>query len=92
MSGVRRKPAVSEMSHLLYEWRKCVVRAGSHLQHEKRENFVHCEERVCSIRTATYAVGGEGVWFEEKVGSIRNVTSAVQEGKVCSTKILASPV
>ena len=54
-----------------------MVRAGSHLQHGKRENFVHCEERVCSIRTATYVVGGEGVWFEEKVGSTKIVRSAV---------------
>ena len=56
------------------------------------ENFVQCEERVYSVRTATYAVGGEGVWFDEKVGSIRNVTSAIQEEKVCSTEIVASAV
>ena len=90
VSGVRRKPAVSEMSHLQYVQRKCVVPAGSHLQYG--ENFVQCEERIYSVRTATYAVGGEGVWFEEKVSSIRNVTSAVQEEKVCNTKILASAV
>ena len=57
-----------------------MVPAGSHLQYG--ENFVQCEEGVYSVRMATYAVGGEGVcWFEEKVGSIRNVTSAVQEEK-----------
>ena len=58
-----------------------MVPAGPHLQYEERENFVQCEESVCSVRTATYAVGGEGVWFEEKVSSIRNVTSAIQEEK-----------
>ena len=67
-----------------------MVPAGSHLQYG--ENFVQCEERVYSVRTAAYAVGGEGIWFEEKVGSIRNVTSAVQEEKVCSTKTVASAV
>ena len=67
-----------------------MVPAGSHLQYG--ENFVRCEERMYSVRTATYAVGGQGVWFEEKVGSIRNLTSAVQEEKVCSTKIVASAV
>ena len=45
-----------------------------------------------SVRTATYAVGGEGVSFEEKVGNIKNVKSAVQEEKVCSTKIVAFAV
>ena len=45
-----------------------------------------------SVKMARYAVGGEGVWFEEKVSSIRNVTSAVQEEKVCSTKIVTSEV
>ena len=34
-----------------------------------------------SVRTATYVVGREGVWLEEKVGNIKNVTSAVQEEK-----------
>ena len=67
-----------------------MVPAGSHLQYG--ENFVQCEERVYSVRMATYAIGGEGVWFEEKVGSIRNVTSAIQEKKVCSAKIVASAV
>ena len=67
-----------------------MVPAGPHLQYWERENFVQCEERVCSVRMATYAVGGEGVWFEEKVGSIINVTSAMQEEKVCSTKIVRS--
>ena len=69
-----------------------MVPAGSHLQYGERGNFVQCKERVCSVRTATFAVGREGVWFEEKVSSVRNVTSAMQEEKVCSTKIVRSAV
>ena len=75
MCGVRRKSAVSGISHLKYEKRKCAVPGGLHLQYEK--NFVQCERRMYSIRMTTCAAGGEGVLFEYKVCSIRNVTSAV---------------
>ena len=47
---------------------KCAVHRGSHLQYKQK--VVQCEERVYSIRTATSAVGGEGVLCEEKVCSI----------------------
>ena len=63
------------MSHLKYEYRKCTVPGRSHLQYDK--NFVQCERRMYSIRMTTSAAGGEGVCFEYKVCSVRNVTSAV---------------
>ena len=47
---------------------------------------MECEIRMYSIRMTTSAAGGEGVWFEYKVCSIRNVTSAVRVEKVCSTR------
>ena len=53
----------------------CTLPGGSHLQYEK--NFAQCERRMYSIRMTTSAAGGEGVWFEYKVCSIRNVTFAV---------------
>ena len=40
-----------------------------------------CEERVYSITRATSAVGGHGLWLEEKVCSIMNFTSAVRAEK-----------
>ena len=66
-----------------------MVPAGSHLQYG--ENFVQCEERVYSVRTAAYAVG-QGVWCEEKICCIRNVTSEVRVEKVCSTRKVASAI
>ena len=72
---MKRKSALSKKSHLQWEYRKCAKPGGSHLQYEK--NFVQCERRMYSIRMTTCAAGGEGVWFEYKVCSIRNVTSAV---------------
>ena len=50
------------------------------------------ERRMYSIRMTTSAAGGEGVWFEYEVCSIRNVTSAVRVEKVCSTRRGGSPV
>ena len=50
------------------------------------------ERRMYSIRMTTSAAGGEGVWVEYKVCSIRNVTSAVQVEKVCSTRRVRSVV
>ena len=47
----------------------------SHLLY--KEKVVKCEERVYSIRKATSAVGGQGVWCEEKACNKRIVTSAV---------------
>ena len=44
------------------------------------------------MRGATYAVRGQCVSLEEKACSIRNVTSAVQVEKVCTTRRVASPV
>ena len=43
------------------------------------------KERVYSIRSASSPVGGQGVWSEEKVCIINNIT-AVQGGRVCSTR------
>ena len=53
----------------------CTLPGGSHLQYEK--NFSQCERRMYSIRMTTSAAGAEGVCFEYKVCSIRNVTFAV---------------
>ena len=43
-----------------------------------------------STRIATSDVGGQGVWCEEKLYSIKNVTPAVLGDKVCSTRKVAS--
>ena len=45
-----------------------------------------------NIRRATSGAGGEDVWCEEKVSSIKNVTSPVRGEKVCSTRRIASVV
>ena len=74
---MRRKSAVSGMSHLKYEQRKCAVPGRSHLHYEK--NFVQCEKRVYNITTSRSAVGGEGVSCKE-----RNVQ--YEEGSICSTR------
>ena len=47
---------------------------------------MQCEERVNSPRSATFSVGRQGVWFEEKICSISDVTSAVRMEKVCSIR------
>ena len=87
---MRRKSALSQKSHLQKEYRKCAIQGGSHLQYKK--NFVQCERRMYSIRMTTSAAGGEGVWFEYKVCSITNFTSAVQVERVCSTRRVGSAV
>ena len=43
-----------------------------------------------STRIATSDVGRQGVWCEEKLYSIKNVTPAVLGEKVCSTRKVAS--
>ena len=45
-----------------------------------------------SIRRVASAVGGQGVWCEEKICSIRNVTSEVRVEKVCNTRKVASVI
>ena len=50
MCGVSRKYAVSEMSQLQYEERKCAVPGGSDLQYE--EKVLKCKERVYNIKMA----------------------------------------
>ena len=62
---------------------KCAVPGRLHLQYNQK--VVQCEERMCSIRRATSAIGEESVWCEQKVCSIGNVTSEVRVEKVCST-------
>ena len=52
---------------------------------------MQCEEKVYSMMRATCAVRGQCV-VGGKVCSIRNVTSAVQVEKVCTTRRVASPV
>ena len=74
---MRRKSAVSGMSHLKYEKRKCAVPGRLHLHHKK--NFVQCEKRVYNITTSGSKVGRKGVWCKE-----RNVQ--YQEGRICSTR------
>ena len=63
----------------------------------KYQNCCICSmrRRLCSVRTkcirrATSAVGGQCVWCEQKVCSIRNVTASVQGEKVCSTRRVES--
>ena len=65
-----------------------LVPAGSHLQHGERENFVQCEERVCSVRTTTYAVGGEGVWLEKK-SAVSEMSHLQYKKKKCSVRRLS---
>ena len=84
---VRRNSAVSLMSHLWYEERKCAVHGESHLLY--RRKVVQCEERVYSIRKATSAIEGQGACSEQKLCSIRNFTSEVRGEKVCSTRRVA---
>ena len=80
MCGLRRKFALSTISHLQFEGRKCAVPLLSHLQH--KDKFVQCEEKVCSTRIAASVVAAQGVWHGE-VDIIKNVTSAVR-GEKCS--------
>ena len=75
---MRRKSAVSAMSHLQYEERMCEISGGLHLQYE--DTVVQCKERVYGIRQ-------QSVQFVETVCSIRNVTSAVREDEVCSAHL-----
>ena len=86
MCGLRRKLALSRMSQL----RRCAVPGRSHLQCE--EKVVQCDESMYRVRGATPAVREQSVWCEDKVCSIRNVTSAVLGEKVCSTRRVASAV
>ena len=51
MCGLRRKFALSTISHLQFEGRKCAVPLLSHLQH--KDKAVQCEEKLCSTRIAT---------------------------------------
>ena len=59
MCGLRRKFALSTISHLQLEGRKCVVPLLSHLQQE--DKVVQCEEKVFSTRIATLAVAAQGL-------------------------------
>ena len=48
---------------------------------------MECEERSSEEpQKATFSAGRQGVWFEEKICSISDVTSAVRMEKVCSTR------
>ena len=53
---------------------------------------MQCVERVYSIRGVTSVIGGEGVWCEEKVFIMRNVTPVVPIENVFSTRRVASAV
>ena len=95
MSGLRRKFALSAISHLQFEGRKCAVPLWSHLQH--KEKVVQCEEKLCSTKIATSAVAaqvmqcGESLHYKEchicnarrKIFCIRRVASTVQ-GEDCA--------
>ena len=76
------------MSLMRYKERMCAVPGESHLQY--KEKVMQYEERVYSTRIATFDVGGQGVWCEKKLYSIKNVTPAVLRKKVCSTRKVAS--
>ena len=80
MCCLRRKFALSTISHLQLEGRKCAIPLLSNLQH--KDKFVQCEEKVCSTKVATSAVAAQGVWRGE-VCIIKNLTSAVP-GEKCS--------
>ena len=45
-----------------------------------------------SIRRVASAVGRQGVWCEEKICSIRDVTSEIRVEKVYSTRKVASAI
>ena len=66
--------------------RKRSLPERSYLQYE--EKAVQDEKKVYSICTSV--VKRQGVWCEEKICSIRNVTSGVRVEKVCSTRKVAS--
>ena len=53
----------------------------SHLLH--KEKVMKCEERVYSIRRATSAVGGQGVWCEEKP-AIKGLSHLQYEERSCA--------
>ena len=53
---------------------------------------MQCVERVYSIRRVTSVIGGEGVWCEEKVFIMRNVTPVVPIENVFSTRRVTSAV
>ena len=80
MCGLRRKFALSTISHLQVEGRKCAVPLLSHLQH--KDKVVQHEEKLCSTRIATSAVAAQDVWHGE-VCIIKNLTSSVR-GEKCS--------
>ena len=48
------------------------------------------EKKVYSIKKSTSVSERQGVWCEEKICSIRNVTFEVRVEKVCSTREVAS--
>ena len=95
MSGLRRKFALSTISHLQFEGRKYAVPLLSHLQH--KDKVVQCEEKLCSTRIATSAVAAQVMWCGEslhykechicsarrKIFCIRRVASTVQ-GEGCA--------
>ena len=90
VSDLRRKFALSTISHLQFEGRKCAVQLLSHLQH--KDKVVQCEEQVCGTTTATSAVAAQGLWHGESLhykeshicsGRRRNVL--YQEGCIYST-------
>ena len=78
MSGLRRKFALSTISHLQFEGRKYAVPLLSHLQH--KDKVVQCEDKLCSTRIATSAVAAQVMWCGESL-HYKNVTSAVRGEK-----------
>ena len=55
MFGLKRKSAVSGISHLQYKKKRCAVPRLSHLQYEEKVDWcedkaVQCEESVISTR------------------------------------------
>ena len=91
VSGLRRKFALSTISHLQFEGRKCAVLLLSHLQH--KDKVVQCEERVCGTTTATSAVAAQGLWHgeslhykESHICSARRRNVLYQEGCIYSTR------
>ena len=91
MSGLRRKFALSTISHLQFEGRKCAVPLLSHLQH--KDKVVQCEEKLCSTRIATLAVAAQVMWCGESlhykechICSARRKNILYQEGCIYSAR------
>ena len=89
MCGLRKKFALSTISHLQFEGRKCAVPLLSHLQHKKK---VVQYGRKCAVPELLHQQYQHRVCDVEKVSIIKNVTSAVPGEKMFCIRRVASTV